>query len=214
MEKVIQRTKHVIMQAEVEIRGLKPLLMSSPKEMYLTEIENPFTVTKLRGKKVDPKAEAEKRAYRTENHGWTGDLCIPAKCIQRNIEESVKLFEARTASGKKKRGGISLVQQVKGSVQVEPEFIPIFDSEGKKQIVDYEVNADKVKISATKGSVIRYRPEIPDWSLKFRVRWNASLYGLSESTLEELFHTAGYLGLLDYRPKFGIYELTRFDVVE
>jgi hypothetical protein len=209
MENPIQRNKpkRIINTAEVEIRGLKSLLMSSPKEMYLDAIESPMVYSKLKTKKTDPKSEAEKRAYRNKDHGWTGDLCVPAKCIQRCLEEAAKKF-------KTKRGTASTSQAVKGSVTVEPEFIPILDGEGINQVFDYEVNADKVKISATKGSVIRYRPEIKEWTLKFRIQWMPELYQLNESALQNLVERAGYEGLLDYRPKYGIFEVVKFVVLE
>jgi hypothetical protein len=207
----VKKVKQAVMTAEVIIRGLKPLLMSSPKEMFLTGDE-PFAPSKI-GKKIDPKAEAEKRAYRDKDKGWRGDLCIPAGCIKTNMVEAVKLFEAQNEKGKKMRGGIKLTQKIRGSIRIEPDFIPIFNSAGE-QVTDYEVNAAKVRVKATGGSVIRYRPEIPDWELRFKVKWNPYLYGVHESVIQDLLEQGGYLGLLDFRPEYGLYELTKFEVVE
>jgi hypothetical protein len=207
MTEQITREKKETLTAEIEIRGIKPLLMSSTKEMYVTEgIESPYAARKF-GKKIDPKVEAEKRAYRTEDHGWKGDLCVPAKCVHKLLEVT-----AKNPRFKSKRGNPSPAQAIKGSVEIIPEFIPLLDGKGKNVVKDYDVNIDTVIIQ--KSRIIRYRPEIRQWSLIFRVRWDPTLYDLSESKLKEIVAASGRIGLLDYRPNFGIFELVRFDIVE
>lgn len=203
------RTPQAVMRAYVTIRGLKPLLMSSDKEMHLGEIESPVKLIKVKGDKTDPKFEAEKRAYREHEKGWSGPLGIPAKCVQKNIEDAVKLAEYQQENKKKMRGGFSMLQRVKGSVEVEPKFIRLIHTDGSP-VTDYEVNSAKVRISATKGSVIRYRPQINDWALRLEVKWNPHMYGVSAGIIEELFNKGGNLGLLDDRPHYGVYDLVEF----
>jgi len=207
------RVQQAVMRAYVTLRGLKPLLMSSDKEMHLQEIESPIKLIKVRGSKINPKTEAEKRAYRTLAHGWEGELCVPAKCIKRNLLEAVKVAEFQTENNKKLRSGFSMIQKVKGSVDIEPEFIPLIHTDGSP-VTDYEVDSSKVRISATKGSVIRYRPVIRDWALRFVVKWNPHLYAVREGIIEHLFDKGGNIGLLDNRPEFGIYDMVEFSLDE
>jgi hypothetical protein len=191
------RKQQAMMVAYVTIRGLKPLLMSCDKEMHKAEeqgVENPIKTVKVRGSKVNTKVEAEKRAYRDGPGGWTGNLCVPAKCVARNMELAVKLAEFQTVTGKKLRGGISMAEKIKGSVEVVPENIPLIHTDGSP-VMDYKVNSEKVRVKVTGGSVIRYRPQIDDWALRFQVRWNPHLYNVTEGIIEHLLDKGGYLGL-------------------
>lgn len=206
MTQVLKKTKSDVMTAEVEVRGIRPLLMSSPKEMFVTDgIEAPYSARKF-GKKIDPKAEAEKKTYRDRDHGWTGNLCILEKHVRKTLENA-----AKNPRFKSKRGEPSPSQAIKGSVEIIPEFIPLLDDKGK-QVEDYDVNVDTVIIQ--KSRIVRHRPEIKQWSVVFRVRWDPTLYGLSESKLRDIIDFAGKIGLLDYRPTYGTFKLVRFDIVE
>lgn len=206
-KKLPEASTSVLQIANVRIRGLRPLLMSSPKEMFATS-KTRMKKELLGGTDVDPMAEAERRAYRDKDD----NLCIPALCVLANIYTATRLHEAQTSTGKKARG-MSTVQKVKGSMNIEPDDIPLLGADGK-QVTEYEVNAARVVNRTTKGAVVRYRPQIDEWELAFQAKWNPQLYGLTEGSVQSIIKTGGDIGLLDWRPRFGIFELVSFEVVE
>jgi hypothetical protein len=144
--------------------------------------------------KMPADEQAEIAAYRTLD----GELMVPAIAMQRC------LVSAATFS--KGKGRSSLQRETASSVFVSPEHIGL----GQRK---YEVDARPVVIPATKGRIVRYRPKLSDWNLKFQIEYDETL--LTEIQLRRIVDDAGQrVGLLDFRPEkkgpFGRFIVTKW----
>jgi len=184
------------MEIEFEIKGIRPLLMSSPKMMGVESQQK----TRRKTDAYDPKEEAETRAYRDVE----GYLVVPGRCILACLVSAARLYRARAK-------GISVANMLKGSVIIDPDDVRITDPNGK-HIKDYEILTTRAVIQ--RKGIMRSRPVIKDWTLNFKVKWNPLLYGLSPKTIIDVMQEAGHIGLLDWRPPYGIFEVTKHEVFE
>jgi hypothetical protein len=67
--------------------------------------------------------------------------------------------------------------------------------------------SDARGVRVQKNRIIRYRPRFDQWTAKF----NVELLGMNVSTLRDLIDVGGtFIGLGDFRPRFGLFELTKF----
>jgi len=155
----------------VEVKGISPLLM------------NRYPMVEIAGLKQMPPAEqAETAVYRDEE---SKELYVPGTNIQR------ALVSAATFVKGKGRG--SLQKVVAACLLVSPEVITL----GTKK---YSIDSRRVVIPATKGAVIKHRPRLNDWSLKFNLEYDNTL--LSEKQVREIVDIMGSrVGLLDFRPE-------------
>jgi len=90
-------------------------------------------------------------------------------------------------------------------VQIEPEAIIHLNQE-------FEIHKALVVIPSTKGRIMRYRPKIIDWGLRFYVIFEEEI---QPSVVKEAFEIAGkYSGLGDWRPekkgRFGKFQVVLF----
>ncbi len=75
-----------------------------------------------------------------------------------------------------------------------------------------EWHVDIRSVVVQRSHVIRRRPCFNDWSLDFQLIVKDP-DALPPETLHEILEYAGrYVGIGDYRPKFGLFEVTRWDV--
>ena len=177
----------------VELTGVTPLLMNSPKAMLTAQSSTRSTLSK-----PDPKVEAEEKAYRNSK----GMLYIPATAI----------FSAMlNGSSFKKAGKYSLRPILSGNVRVEPDEVLL----GTK---DYELDIRTAVIAQgkKKNRIIRARPRIPDWKVSFQIIFNEQAIGDPE-IIKGCLADAGYrVGLLDFAPRnngsFGTFKVTKFEV--
>ena len=123
---------------KVEIEGTSPLLMNSPKAML-----EPQEAVRKTTKKYDPKIEAEKVAYRTQE----GKLYVPSTAIKGSIIN---------ASAWKKAGKIALRPLIAAGIRI-PEAELILNKQ------EYEIDARTVVIQRSR--VVKWRPVIKDWKL-------------------------------------------------
>lgn len=171
----------------VKIKGKSPLLQHKYPLVPIEAIE-----------KKTPEEQAEFAAYRIPGENRSkGNLMIPAENIQRCF--------VNAASFSKGKGRGSLVKESAASIFVEPNYCDL-------GVKDYAIDARRVVIKATKGAVVRYRPKLENWSVKFQITYDERL--LSEPQLRKIVDDAGErVGLLDFRPQckgpFG-----RFMVIE
>ncbi len=189
-----KKSKARLKTATVRIQGLRPLLMSSPREVF--ESQNKPSGTK---KKVyDDKEEAEKRAYRDKK----GYLCVPARCLMASLIKASRLYKTRSK-------GISTPDMVKGSVFIEPDEVRILNSKNKP-IKGYKISKELVVVQ--RARIVRCRPLIEEWKLEYQVRWNPELYGLNAEMIGDILVDSGNIGILDWRPRYGIFEVESFKV--
>ncbi len=156
---------------------------------------------KLTGKaKLTPEVEAELGAYRMDS----GFLCQPAEHIYSTMVRAATGFQIQG------RGKTTYKDSVKGSLLVLPDpIIPLLTSTGEP-IKDYEIDARPVRIGTAR--VMRHRPLLRNWRLDFALRI------LEEETLppevaNAILVKAGQTkGIGDYRPRYGCFTVTRWEV--
>jgi len=173
-----------IVKTSVEIKGISPLLMHSFPMVPIEAIE-----------KKTPEEQAELAAYRDPQ---SRELFIPGIAIQRAM-----IAGATFSKGK---GRATLQKPVAACVLVEPQQALL----GTKT---YEIDSRPVVVPATKGRVLRHRPRLDCWSVKFDVVWDDTL--LKESEVKRVLDDTGSrIGLLDFRPErkgpFGRFIVTHF----
>lgn len=173
----------------VRIDGTAPLLMHSPTGLGADK--------KARGVVPSPEEEAESGMYRDGK----GNVVVPARCIEGAL---VKAGSAKTAVGQGKK---TYKQFILAGVQVIPEEVPLIYKEE-----DYLI--DKRRAVIMRQGIIRCRPRFDKWALEFDIRViDQYLLGHGKDTvLKSIFEDAGSLvGLLDFRPRFGRFEVTKFE---
>ncbi len=153
------------------IKGISPLLMHA------------FPMTELpRGwEKLPPAEQAAFAEYRDPD---TKKLYVPGIALQRCF-----IAGATYSKGK---GRASLQKPVAACLMVSPERIEL---KPQKYIVD----SRPVVIPATKGRIIRHRPRIEEWELKFEIEYDNEL--LTGEEIRQVVDDSGKrVGLLDFRP--------------
>jgi len=170
-------------RVEVSVRGIVPLL------------QNKYVIDKgdKPGKKkviYDPREEAEKRLI----FDGDKDLAQPASHFEGSM--------IRAAVDYKMSGRKTYKDAFKAGVAVEPEFI-------KHKITDWEIDERTAVIQ--RNRIMKWRPKFPEWELDFVIVVRND--DIAPLTVLEVLRTAGlYHGVGDYRPKFGLFDVTRFVV--
>lgn len=168
---------------KVELSGTgEGLLMHSCKEMEEPKAKkNPTKV-------YDAKVDAEKAAYRNKD----GFLYIPSRCLKACIINAASWYKFGKKSAKPIIAGCSRIEQTE---------IILLDNKGKP-IVEYEI--DKRPVVVQQSRIIRARPIIKEWKVKFDLVYDDRMIGDVE-LLNQILEEAGQrVGLLDNRPaKFG-----------
>lgn len=181
--------KNEIKKIQVEIEGLTPLLMNSPKAML-----EPEDIVKSKTKKRDPKKECEKVAYRTSK----GKLYVPSAAIKGCIIN---------AAAYKKTGKFSLRPFLAGGMRITPEEV-IIDNQ------KYDIDLRTVVIQRSR--VVKARPKIPKWKLNFTIEYDADLISDPKIIVECLEEGGRRIGILDFRPQklgeFGQFKVNKWKV--
>ena len=169
----------------VEIKGISPLLMHAFPMVKIEALE-----------KKSPEEQAEFVAYRDPE---TKGLFVPGMAVQRMLVGG--------ASFSKGKGRATLSKIVAACVFITPDRIPLNQKK-------YEIDARPVVVPATKGRVLRYRPRLDAWALKFSLEFDPDL--LTEAQIRRVVDDSGSrVGLLDFRPErkgsFGRFVLTSWD---
>ena len=158
-------------KVQCTIKGISALLMHAYPLEPIESIE-----------KRPIEEQAEYAAYRDPG---TENLYIPGVAIQRSFIGS--------ATYSKGKGRASLQKPIAACVMVNPERCDL----GTK---DYIIDSRAVVMPATKGRIIRHRPRLNDWTVKFEIEYDDNL--LTETQLRRVVDDAGSrVGLLDFRPE-------------
>ena len=158
------------MKATVELKGTTPLLMHAFPLEPLANIE-----------KKSKEEQAEYAAYRMDGK----NLCIPSICLQRAL-----ISAANYSKGK---GRSSLVRQTAACLFVSPESLDL-------GVKNYCIDSRPVVVPATKGRIIRHRPRLDEWSIRFKLEWDSEL--LTERQVRQIVDDCGLkVSLLDFRPE-------------
>jgi len=173
----------------VRIRGIRPLLMNNPEAIELE--------SKRKGKKLDPKEEAEHRLYKDPN----GIICVPARNIKACIRDAAKEYKV-PGKGKK-----TFKDYIKAGIIIEPEFVPIITN-GVDPEKAWKIDKSFVVVQGSR--ILRARPRFDNWELEFTVKIIDPI--IRPENLKEFLETAGkYVGLCDYRPEYGLFEVIKFE---
>jgi hypothetical protein len=176
------------MEMKVSIEGIVPLLMNNPASMSLQKS----------GKSAvyDPQVEAEARLYKNS----AGVIYVPSTHILAAIREAGSDFKI-PGKGKK-----TFKKVLYGLIRITPEQIPVI-SDG-----EWEIDARHAVIN--RARVMKWRPKFNTWKLDFNISTvtNDSIY---PGTLREILESAGiFNGVGDFRPLFGLFNVTSFTDVD
>lgn len=167
----------------VSIRGTSPLLMNK----FVGDEDDKLKKTK---RVYDKNEETENSIYRDES----GAVCQPSLHLEAAMTKAAVDFLMK---GKK-----TYKDAVKSGIFVEPEMIP-------HKISDYETFAVPVVINRSR--VVKARARLNEWELDFRVINRDER--LTPDIIKEILETAGkFVGIGDWRPRFGKFEITKFEV--
>lgn len=177
-----------IKAVDVELQGKSALLMHRYPLEPIAALE-----------KKPAMEQAELAAYRDPD---TDELYVPGVAVQRAM-----IGAAVYSKGK---GRASLQKQTAACLMVSPERLGL----GTKE---FNLDSRAVVMPATKGRVVRHRPRIDQWKIRFTLEWDEEL--LSEVQLRQIVDDMGSrVGLLDFRPErkgpFGRCYVTEWHVVD
>jgi len=174
----------------VKIKGVAPLLMHAPVGLGKGSSK--------KGVVPSPEEEAKQGLYLDAN----GKTVVPARCIEGAL---VKAAASLRAPG---QGRKSLKNYVLAGLVVDPLDIPL-DSE------EYRIDTRRAVVQHQ--GILRSRPRFDKWGLTFNLQV-VDEYLQSpgmDKVLKELVRDAGALvGLLDFRPRFGRFEVESFEKVK
>lgn len=164
------------MRINIEIKGVTPLLMNR------FCVEDAVTNTP-RDKNLTPREEAEKLAYKDKK----GTLFVPG----RNI------FACLIVAGKYHKIGKNKVTTMKSSLV--PAALSLEEMECTLNTKNFEVDSQSVVIPSTGGRIMKHRPRLDKWSLKFTLILDTKMF--SEKFARQLVDDGGSkAGLGDFRP--------------
>lgn len=186
----------MVRKISVEIEGLCPLLhhrMSDKKQ----EIDRMKELIKILQKDPDNeeayKEEASIHLYKNKE----GENIIPSVHIESAM---IKAGVQERVAG---RGKKTYKDHMKAFIVIEPEDIPITPQ-------SYEEDRRFVRVQRAK--VMRTRPKFPSgWKAQFAILVLDDTIPLK--VIENILKFAGaYVGIGDWRPKFGRFEVTQFEL--
>ena len=172
----------------VLVRGVAPLISNNPEA-----INNLPT-----GKKVDHHSAEYKEL------SFNCSLYKKGKCIYQPAEHFERCMEV--AGGQENfKGRMSYQKIIKGGVVVEPNQIP-HPKKNKPERFNKWVVINKARVMKT-------RAIFDKWELEFQIR--VLNEAINFDTLKSILVYGGcYVGIGDWRPKYGRFEVIKFDVAK
>jgi hypothetical protein len=176
-----------MIEIDVEIKGIQPLLMHSTAAMLIPKSK------KIKSSEHDPEEEAKLCLYFNDEH----KIAVPSMALLAAMRKAAVNLK-KSGSGKK-----TLKDYVYSGLRINPTMIEITPQ-------DYTVDIQMVVVG--RARIPRARPLFKNWSLKFKINvideqtWDAG-------TVRQVLEEAGiYQGLLDFRPLYGTFEITSMKV--
>jgi len=170
---------------KVAIKGIVPLL------------HHKFTVSAERhGRQIyEPKEEAQKCLYLNKE----GVPIQPAVHIEGAIIKAAREF--------KMKGRKTYSDFCKSSILITPREIPFDDEQAGQWVVDEQ------PVVINRARVPCWRPRWDEWSFHFTIR-NLQPSMMDDLTLRKILEYAGsFVGIGDFRPKFGRFEVVEFEPI-
>ena len=177
-------------KVKVELTGLSPLLMNSPRCMVQDNVDKKMTQTT---KAYDLDEDAKKLLYVNDK----GELYIPSEAIKRALIN---------ASSFKKIGKYAAKSIIAGGVFILQPEVPL----GTKK---YSLDVRTVVIQ--RARVVKARPKIENWKVTFELGYNENLIGNSKLIRQIMIEAGQRIGILDFRPErmgsFGMFSVTKWE---
>lgn len=187
-------------EVKVKIHGVSPLLMHSDR------LANPLDSLSKELKKISSKRkktdEDHEDMARIEWHGalyFDKDLgpYIPGEVIDATLRESAKI----TKDGKNIQRGV-LTQEDRVKLHYH----------GPRDLEKMWCNPnflDQRTVKVGQSRIVRTRPRFDDWSAEFTLLINPEIMDAEEVRI--ILERAGrVIGMCDYRPRFGKFEVTEY----
>lgn len=176
---------------KVELRGTRPLLMNSCRCMVEDKLNKPS-----RGREeLTLKEEAERLLYLDKEE----NIVVPSLCVLGCLRKSAVNFKVPG------RGKKTYKDFIYAGIRIEPENIPLITENS------WEIDLKPVVIGTAR--VVKSKPRFDNWKLNFETEILDVI--ITPSTLKEMLIDAGkFNGLLDFRPLYGLFELTKFEKIE
>lgn len=189
----------------VKISGVRPLLMHSARAANpLSKEAKASKAISSKRSKVD--SDHERLAELDWRNGFYHDSefrpVITADCLQGCFIEAAKKLK--------------LKKTAQSGIIVTDDALLVHDHPAgpKATVEDFwktggkYIDARGVRVQTSR--VIRYRPRFDIWAAEFQ----ADLYDLDASVFAQICQIAGRsIGLCDYRPRFGLFEVSSFEVL-
>ncbi len=159
-------------------------------------MHNPVAVGRPSGRKTvfDPEEDAKEALYLDKD----GIVIVPSLNVLSMLRAAGADLKV-PGKGKKTFKGY-----IYAGLNIEPYNIPLIYSG------EYEIDQRPVTVS---GRVMRARPKFDPWALEFKI---AIVDEIIHSThLKDILAMGGrYQGLCDFRPLFGLFNVTKFEKIE
>ena len=175
-----------MLKFKVQIKGIAPLLFNR-----FPEEDNPADKSKAKKAVLYRKAQVDRSLYKTED----GKIYQPSEHL---VGAMVKAATSFKLEGKK-----TYKDLVRGGVFVEPMKIV---HSSQKYVEDWR------PVVINRGRVMKGRGRMDNWELAFElvcIDERASAQDLKEI----LTYAGAYIGIGDYRPRYGRFEVLKFDEV-
>jgi hypothetical protein len=172
----------------VTIEGISPLL----QHRFSGDGELPPEAKFVAGSR-DYTEEWEGALYKMED----GTVYQPSDHIENSLVKAASNFQI-TGRGKK-----TYKDLVKAAIIIDPVFIP-------HKFQKFDIDRRAVRVGRSR--VIRQRPCFHQWQLCFELQITEEQ--LPGKVVKEILDYAGrYVGIGDFRPKFGRFHVTRWDKI-
>lgn len=158
-------------------------------------MQHRFSEEETKGKKkqviYDKVADAEKAAHKDEKGYFVPSTWIEGAMLKASVQ--FKLTGRKTC-----------YEAFKGGVFVDEPKIRLSN---KTYTIDYR------PVVVNRGRIMRSRPLFEDWNLEFSI--TATDDRISPETVKDALEYAGqYVGIGDFRPRYGRFALTEFEVIK
>jgi len=179
------KTERKFILINVAVKGVRPLLMNDSFDSSDEE-----SGPSKKGKVYNDVEECEKRLIKDKD----GNICQKAIHFEAAMVKSATEF--------KFQGHKTYKDLFKAGVFVEPLFIPHI-------LTKWEI--DKQSVVIGRARVPRARPRFDEWELEFQIRCMDDR--VEFLVLKQVLENAGmYIGVGDYRPRYGLFDVIKFEL--
>ena len=183
---------------KVTINGVTPLICNKFTDKAALAATTGVTSNNA-GEPLTPQETAEEKLYMHKKKA-----CIPQPNLLASIIEGGRFHKIKNRS-------VTTMQKsmIPSCFDIKGTMLPIKTKDG------WEVDERPVRIPATGGRILAYRPKFNDWQLEFDATLDTDI--ISVNLMREILDDAGKrIGLGDYRPDrkgpFGKYKVNQWQV--